>query len=317
MLLRSSSTPISHSWIPQYSKESSPEPEFQVLKRTKSLSLSNSLLSPQSTSETNLHRDSPKQKNNIRSLNLIPPPPPHSLDHQVEKSEPSCKRFQRLLSSSELGTLVDNDREGSGGVDQDGVLLQTMVMGGGVGSNGGKICGGGGGGGGDGSGDGGGGGGSGFNESNNNNHGSDSTDVYFQKMIEANPGNALLLGNYAKFLKEVKGEYAKAEELCGRAILEDPADGNMLSLYADLIWQTQKDAQRAENYFDQAVKTAPDDCYVLASYARFLWDAEEEEEEEEEDDDEEDHEEQADLSHMSPPNFFNGTPHHSPLTAAS
>ena len=53
--------------------------------------------------------------------------------------------------------------------------------------------------------------------------------------------------------------------------------------------------------------------YVLASYARFLWDAEDEEE----DDDEEDHEEQADLSHMSPPNFFNGTAHHSPLTAAS
>ncbi|KAK0597629.1 hypothetical protein LWI29_027065 [Acer saccharum] len=313
MLLRSSSTPILDSWIPQYSKESSPEPEFQVLQRTKSLSLSNSLLSPQSTSETILHRDSQRQKNYIRSLNLIPTPPPHSLDHQVEKSEPSCKRLQRLLSSSGLGnkTPVDDDTEGKGGVDQDGVLLQTMVMGGGVGSNGGKICGGGGGG----SGDGGGGGGSGFNESNNNNHGSDSTEVYFQKMIEANPGNALLLGNYAKFLKEVKGEYAKAEELCGRAILEDPADGNMLSLYADLIWQTHKDAQRAENYFDQAVKTAPDDCYVLASYARFLWDAEEEEDDD--DDDEKDHEEEADLSHMSPPNFFNGTPHHSPLTAAS
>ncbi|KAK3219385.1 hypothetical protein Dsin_013355 [Dipteronia sinensis] len=309
MLLKSSSTPILDSWIPQYSRESSPESEFQVLQRTKSLSLSNSLLSPQSTSETNLHRDSPKQKNIIRSLNLIPSSPPHSLDHQVEKSEPSCKRLQRLLSSSGLGNkkLVDDDREESGGVDQDGVLLQTMVMGGGVGNNGGKICGGGGGGGGDGDG----GGGSGFNESNNNNHGSDSTDVYYQKMIEANPSNALLLGNYAKFLKEVKGDYAKAEELCGRAILEDPADGNMLSLYADLIWQTQKDAQRAENYFDQAVKTAPDDCYVLASYARFLWDAEEEEEEEE------GHEEEADHSHMSPPNFFNGTPHHSPLTAAS
>ncbi|KAK2651621.1 hypothetical protein Ddye_011477 [Dipteronia dyeriana] len=316
MLLRSLSTPILDSWVLQYSKESSPEPEFKVLQRTKSLCLSNSLLSPQSTPETNLHRDSPKQKSNIRSLNSIPSPP-HSLDHQAEKSEPSCKRLQRLLSSSGLGNkkLLDNDGEGSGGVDQDGCLLQTMVMGGGVGSNGGKICGGGGGG--DGGGDGGD-GGSGFNESNNNNHGSDSTDVYYQKMIEANPSNALLLGNYAKFLKEVKGEYAKAEELCGRAILEDPADGNMLSLYADLIWQTQKDAQRAENYFDQAVKTAPDDCYVLASYARFLWDAEEEEEEEEREREEEGHALETDHRHnMSPPNFFNGTPHHSPLTAAS
>ena len=28
-------------------------------------------------------------------------------------------------------------------------------------------------------------------------------DVYYQKMIKADPGNPLLLGNYAKFLKEV------------------------------------------------------------------------------------------------------------------
>lgn len=35
------------------------------------------------------------------------------------------------------------------------------------------------------------------------NHGVDEAHAYYQKMIEANPGNALLLGNYAKFLKEV------------------------------------------------------------------------------------------------------------------
>lgn len=49
------------------------------------------------------------------------------------------------------------------------------------GGGGGKICGGGGGGGSE----------------------DDSTDLYYQKMIEANPGNLLLLSNYARFLKEV------------------------------------------------------------------------------------------------------------------
>ncbi|XP_057809206.1 uncharacterized protein LOC131023673 isoform X1 [Salvia miltiorrhiza] len=101
-------------------------------------------------------------------------------------------------------------------------------------------------------------------------------------MIQANPGNALLLGNYARFLKEVRGDLAKAEEYCERAILANPSDGNVLSLCADLIWQTQRDATRAEAYFHQAVKTHPNDCYVLASYTRFLWDAEDVEEEEEE-----------------------------------
>lgn len=74
-----------------------------------------------------------------------------------------------LFSSSGL----DNKLEGSS-------RLQTLVMGGGMGSGGGRICGGG-----------------------RGSHGRDGTDAYYQNMIQANPNNALLLGNYAKFLKEV------------------------------------------------------------------------------------------------------------------
>ncbi|KAK1417241.1 hypothetical protein QVD17_26366 [Tagetes erecta] len=131
-------------------------------------------------------------------------------------------------------------------------------------------------------------------DGNANGNENDSTDLYYRSMIEANPGNATLLGNYAKYLKEVRGDFIKAEEYCSRAILANPNDGNVLSMYADLIWETQKDANRAQNYFDQAVQASPDDCYVMASYARFLWDANDD------DDDEVDKQDICDMNILTP-----------------
>ncbi|KAI7728578.1 hypothetical protein M8C21_001096 [Ambrosia artemisiifolia] len=149
--------------------------------------------------------------------------------------------------------------------------------------------------------------GNGHEDDNNNN----STDLYYQNMIEANPGNAMLLSNYAKYLKEVRGDFVKAEEYCSRAILANPNDGSVLSMYADLIWETQKDAPRVQNYFDQAVQASPDDCYVMASYARFLWDADDEEEEEEVV-----NQDNCDMNVLTP-SFLTGTSQLPPIAAAS
>jgi Tfp pilus assembly protein PilF len=60
-------------------------------------------------------------------------------------------------------------------------------------------------------------------------------------------------------LEQVRLDFVKAEEYCGRAILANPNDADVLSMYADLIWQSHKDASRAESYFLRAVKAAPDD----------------------------------------------------------
>ena len=90
------------------------------------------------------------------------------------------------------------------------------------------------------------------------------TDTHYRQMIEADPGNSLLLVNYARFLKEVEGDAARAQEYCERAILASPGDAEALSLYAGLVWETSRDAGRADDYYSRAVQAAPDDWSVTS-----------------------------------------------------
>ncbi|KAL5065114.1 hypothetical protein RYX36_026851 [Vicia faba] len=260
MLLRSASTPVMNPWLPHSnSKDSSPEPEF-FHRNPKSRSVT---FSPSSSSSP-ISDSMNKLTRALSDTDLSVPPfrkPLHRRQFDEDDEESRSLGFgarSRSASFSSALCSLSEMEEIQTGVDVDsGVLLEE-----GGGDDGGfdKNDG-------------------GVSRFGDSNHGNDSTDLYYRAMIEANPGNPLFLSNYAKFLKEVRKDYVKAEEYCGRAILANPNDGNVLSLYADLIWECHKDAHRAETYFDQAVKAAPDDCYVLASYAHFLWDAEEEEEE--------------------------------------
>eukprot|EP00253_Pinus_taeda_P016468 PITA_16468 len=116
-------------------------------------------------------------------------------------------------------------------------------------------------------------------EADDDQNSKNSRDMHYQTLLEANPGNPLLLSNYAKFLHEVQHNIDKAEEYYKMAVLASPRDAEIVSLYANFIWETHKDASRAEAYFDLALNLASsDDCYVLASYAHFLWKSEEQEE---------------------------------------
>ncbi|XP_062229192.1 uncharacterized protein LOC133926996 [Phragmites australis] len=131
------------------------------------------------------------------------------------------------------------------------------------------------------------------------------TDAHYRRIIESNPGNSLLLGNYARFLKEVEGDAARAQEYCERAILANPSGAEALALYAELVWETSRDAGRADAYYSRAVQAAPNDCYVLGSYAGFLWDAEE------------DDEENDSAEPLPPPSPFLGAAQPPSITAAS
>ncbi|GMI84266.1 hypothetical protein like AT5G20190 [Hibiscus trionum] len=258
MLLRSASTPLLNSRIP-HSKEPLPDPESShLISRTRTVSFRVSCSSSVSIGSNEDSRRSMTRAVSETDLRMT--------------SAPVVRKMGRVKQNSGIlsGVFVEEEEE----VEKEEAGFQwrrtaSLAVE--------EECGIGGGGGGRGS-------DSDGNEwsSWDSNNGNDGTELYYRKMIEANPGNSLLLSNYARFLKEIRRDYVKAEEYCARAILANPNDGNVLSMYADLIWETRKDSSRAENYLDQAVKAAPDDCYVLASYARFLWDAEEEDDEEEE-----------------------------------
>ena len=197
MLLRSSSTPILNSWLLHAVKDSSLVPDLEIVpqipKRRSSLCLtvgsSPPVISDPTTkamtralSETDLRELSvPKKKPFSRTLSGI------SVEEEVEEAIKMVGSGSKTVSSlgdrCEVGT-----NSGSG--------MLNLLVAGGFGCGGGKICGGGGGGRSDGDED-------GSFDFWDSNQGNDGTDLYYQKMIEANPGNSLLLSNYARFLKEV------------------------------------------------------------------------------------------------------------------
>ncbi|KAM0919121.1 hypothetical protein ACQ4PT_008504 [Festuca glaucescens] len=180
------------------------------------------------------------------------------VEDALQEEEDDEDVFRRLLLTSaglDLDAAVGLDLDAAAGREEAALSLLEDVGGGG---SRGRACRGGRGGDGDGKDD----------------HGA--ADANYRRMIRANPGNSLPLGNYARYLKEVEGDAARAQQYCERAIVADPGDGDALALYAGLVWETSRDAQRADAYYSRAVQAAPDDCYLLGSYAGFLWDAEEE-----------------------------------------
>ncbi|CAA7025822.1 unnamed protein product [Microthlaspi erraticum] len=325
MLLRSTSAPILSSWLPQHcSRESPPEPESRLKRRNRSLYLLSSkstdgehtlpdhkestVLKSRNSDNDNKNVISRRQRRSsldesvlIKSRssdndnkNVIPRRQRRSSLDESSRGTAYRRKvldpsptflLERLFSSSGLGEKKSDDDD----------RLETLVSGGGVGM-----------------GSSGGGGGHHGGSDVDGGGSEEATDAYYREMIESNSGNSLLTGNYAKFLKEVRGDMKKAEEYCERAILGNTNDGNVLSLYADLILQNHGDRKRAHSYFQQATKMSPEDCYVQASYAKFLWEVDEDE-----DEGEEEEQRNGEIGDMPPTTTFRDFPQHTPITSPS
>lgn len=174
MLLRSASTPI----LKPLTFRSSPEPDLGVrIWTTRSICMS--LSSPIKKIPRTLSEDDLKCLHFSKKKILI---------NRPLTSQGLVEREDELEGEGERGTICTQKDTSS--CLHDGVALNEGCGGGGCG-NGGIY------GGNDGS------GGSGGSDGESGNNGSESIEGYYQRMIKKYPGNALVLANYAKFLKEV------------------------------------------------------------------------------------------------------------------
>lgn len=194
MLLRSSSTPILNYWLPNStsgSGSSSEADSLPQLPRTGSCCLTMS-------SEDGFGRNTPTL--NVFDSDLKDPVKPKK-SLRLPLSPRSAKIKERREGHDAGSIFPSRSGLGAAAVDEDCLAAarrkrvpQTVEVGGGVGGGGGRgMCGGGRGSDDD--------SGSGSRDPWN---GRESTDAYYEMMIQANPGNPLLLANYAKFLKEVR-----------------------------------------------------------------------------------------------------------------
>lgn len=203
MLLRSSSTPILKSRVSGY-RDSVPDSDSSLpqYSRTRSLSLTASFdeLSPVTRSLSDAELGIQRKGTGTKLPGL---PKPGRMKEKGEEEVGSGSSLRRLLLNSGLGEAVINSDDDDVAEKDDNRALQTLVNGGYGGIGGGRVCGGGNGGRGSNDGDGDECIPNDSNHEHGHGHGHGCTDAYYHKMIRANPGNALLLSNYAKFLKEV------------------------------------------------------------------------------------------------------------------
>ncbi|KAF3795589.1 hypothetical protein EJ110_NYTH00202 [Nymphaea thermarum] len=97
------------------------------------------------------------------------------------------------------------------------------------------------------------------------------TQLVYQKAIEENPDNPLLLSNYAQFLYVVVHDHDRAEEYFQRAVRAQPPDAEALSRYANFLWLARKDITAAEETFLEAIAADPGNTFYAGNYAHFLW----------------------------------------------
>ncbi|XP_047060668.1 uncharacterized protein LOC124667428 [Lolium rigidum] len=97
------------------------------------------------------------------------------------------------------------------------------------------------------------------------------TEQRYEMAVSEEPGNALLLANFAQFLYLVQRDHDRAEHYFQRAVQAEPADAETLGWYAAFLWKARNDLAAAEETYQEAIAAEPSNGHHAAAYAHFLW----------------------------------------------
>ena len=92
----------------------------------------------------------------------------------------------------------------------------------------------------------------------------DGADAAHRRAVEAAPSSALVLGNYAVFLQDVRKDSDAAEEHFRRALEAEPTHTTNLGNYAVFLQTVRKDTDGAEEYYRRRRRPTPT---TLATWA--------------------------------------------------
>lgn len=98
----------------------------------------------------------------------------------------------------------------------------------------------------------------------------DKAEYYHKKNVGLNPNNATALATYGNFLMTIRKDYDEAENYYKKSLALDPDNPIGLTNYPILLWQTQRDYGKAEEYFEKYLKLNPSFANNLGNYAGFL-----------------------------------------------
>ena len=97
-------------------------------------------------------------------------------------------------------------------------------------------------------------------------------DAAYRKALDALPDSAPLLGNFANFLRAIRGRHDEAEALYERAIAADPKHAHSLNNFASFLTTIRGRHDEAEALFQRAIDVDPKYAAILDNFASFLTD---------------------------------------------